>query len=707
MAPGRPRTLEALLAPRSVALVGASDNPARIGGRPLRYLREAGFAGAVYAINPNRKTVQGYPAFPSFAALPEAPDVAILAVPAAATVAALKECVARGTRAAIIFSAGFAETGEEGRAQQDEIGRLAVAGGLRVLGPNCLGVFNAALGYYGTFSAVLDGELMKPGPVAIVSQSGAYGSHLAHLARRRGLGIGHWITTGNECDIDLAEALGWVVEQPDVKVVMAYAEGARDGDGLRAALEAARHNGKAVVFVKVGRSEVGAEAASSHTAALAGSDAVFDAVFRQHGVWRARTTAEQVDVAYACTRGRYPAGGKIGIFTLSGGFGVQMADDASHAGLDVAPMPAATQEEMRALLPYASPRNPVDATAQALTDLPVMTSYLKAMLDKGGYDMFAGIFGSGPASPTFASALRSTLEEATSGRHDCLLSLTMTAPSEIVRTYEEKGFLVFEDGAALINALAALVHFRRSFDLSANAPIENLKVCRFESSSRALSEHEAKSILARAGIAFPREALVQPGEDAGAAAKQIGFPVAMKISSPDIAHKTEIGGVMLGVATADEARTAAMTLMANAQSRAPRARLDGILVSPMVKDGVETILGVVRDPVFGPVVMFGLGGVFVEVLEDVTFRAAPFGVDEARRMIREIRGFALLKGVRGAPPADLDALAELLAHLSRFAAANADTIQSIDLNPVRVMSKGRGVAALDALIVPRANGGRT
>src|SRR6266542_4150911 len=199
LAPGRPRTLEALLAPRSVALVGASDNPARIGGRPLRYLREAGFAGAVYAINPNRKTVQGYPAFPSFAALPEAPDLAILAVPAAATVAALKECVARGTRAAIIFSAGFAETGEEGRAQQDEIGRLAVAGGLRVLGPNCLGVFNAALGYYGTFSAVLDGELMKPGPVAIVSQSGAYGSHLAHLARRRGLGIGHWITTGNEC----------------------------------------------------------------------------------------------------------------------------------------------------------------------------------------------------------------------------------------------------------------------------------------------------------------------------------------------------------------------------------------------------------------------------------------------------------------------------------------------------------------------------
>jgi acyl-CoA synthetase (NDP forming) len=706
LAPRQPHALEALLAPRSVALVGASDNPARIGGRPLRYLREAGFAGAVYAINPNRKAVQGYPAFPSLAQLPEPPDVAILAVPAAATVAALKDCVARGTKAAIIFSAGFAETGEAGRARQEEIARLARAGGLRVLGPNCLGVFNAALGYYGTFSAVLDGELMKPGPIAIVSQSGAYGSHLAHLARQRGLGVGHWITTGNECDIDLAETLRWVVEQPDVKVVMAYAEGVRDGDGFRAALETARRSGKAVVFVKVGRSEVGAEAASSHTAALAGSDAVFDAVFRQYGVWRARTTAEQIDVAYACTRGRYPAGDKIGIFTLSGGFGIQMADDATQSGLDVAPMPAATQDEMRALLPYASPRNPVDATAQALTDLPVMTTYLKAMLDKGGYDMFAGIFGSGPASPTFASALRSTLEEAASGRHDCLLSLTMSAPTGIVRTYEEKGFLVFEDGAALINALAALVHFRRSFDLSANAPIETLEACRFECSSRALSEYEAKSILARAGIAFPREVLVCPGEDAGAIAAQTGFPVAMKVSSPDIAHKTEIGGVMLGVATADEARQATTALMANARSKCPHARLDGILVSPMVRDGVETIAGVVRDPVFGPVVMFGLGGVFVEILEDVTFRAAPFGIGEAQRMIREIRGFAMLEGVRGAPPADVDALAGLLACLSRFAAANADTIQSIDLNPVRVMPKGQGVVPLDALIVPRIEGGR-
>ena len=704
-APCRRHALEALLAPRSVALVGASDNPARIGGRPLRYLREAGFAGAVYAINPNRTTVQGYPAFPSLAQLPEPPDVAILAVPAAATVAAVRECVARGTKAAIIFSAGFAETGEEGRARQEEIGRLARAGGLRVLGPNCLGVFNAALGYYGTFSAVLDGELMKPGPVAIVSQSGAYGSHLAHLARQRGLGIGHWVTTGNECDIDLAEMLGWVVEQPDVKVVMAYAEGVRDGDSFRAALETARRSGKAVIIVKVGRSEVGAEAASSHTAALAGSDAVFDAVFRQYGVWRARTTAEQIDVAYACARGRYPAGDKIGIFTLSGGFGIQMADDAAQAGLDVAPMPSVTQEEMRALLPYASPRNPVDATAQALTDLPVMTSYLKAMLDKGGYDMFAGIFGSGPASPTFASALRSTLEEATSGRHDCLLSLTMSAPTGTVRTYEEKGFLVFEDGTALINALAALIHFRRSFDLSANAPIENPGACRFERSSRALSEHEAKSILAQAGIAFPREVLVRPGEDAGAIAAQTGFPVAMKVSSPDITHKTEIGGVMLGVATADEARQAMTALMANAQSKCPDARLDGILVSPMVRDGVETIAGVVRDPVFGPVVMFGLGGVFVEVLEDVTFRTAPFGIDEAQRMIREIKGWAMLEGVRGAPPADVDALAGLLARLSRFAAANADTIQSIDLNPVRVMPKGQGVVPLDALIVPRVKGG--
>ena len=350
-------------------------------------------------------------AFASIDSVPEAPDVAILAVPAASTVQAVRECAARNVKVAIVFSAGFAETDSAGRAMQDEMAAVARESGMRLLGPNCLGVFNSTVGYYGTFSAMLDTGLVKPGPIGIVSQSGAYGSHLMYLARLRGLGMNYMVTTGNECDIDVAASLRWMVERPDINVIMAYAEGVRNSGTFLEALDIARRSRKAIVFMKVGRSEVGAHAVSSHTAAMAGSDAIFDAVLRQYGVWRAATTAEQLDIVAACARGVYPVGNSLGIFTMSGGFGIQMADDAEANGLDVTPMPEKAQAELKAMLPYASPRNPVDATAQAVTDLPLMTSFISAMLEKGDYDFFAGIFGSGPASPTFSGKLRQALRD--------------------------------------------------------------------------------------------------------------------------------------------------------------------------------------------------------------------------------------------------------------------------------------------------------
>ena len=696
----RRNSLSALLAPRSVALVGASEDAARIGGRPLRYLRESSYKGAIYPVNPHRETVQGYTSYASISSIPKTPDVAMLAVPAHATVQAVRDCAASGVKAAIVFSAGFAETDELGRARQDELSQIAKASGMRVLGPNCLGVFNSTIGYYGTFSAILDREFMKPGPVAVVSQSGAYGSHIAHLARERGLGISHWITTGNECDVDVAEALAWTVEQPDVNVIMAYAEGVRNRDAFIAALDAARRRRKAIVFMKVGRSAVGAHAVRSHTAALAGSDAVFDAVFRQYGVWRAQTTAEQLDIAYACARGIYPQTNTLGIFTLSGGFGIQMADDAAAAGLDVGPMPEDAQKDLKAMLPYASPRNPVDATAQALTDLPLMTQFIAAMLEKGRYSMFTGIFGSGPASRTFAASLREVLETAAAASKETIMALTMTAPTEVVRSYEEKGFLVHEDGSALMKALGALTFFHESFAAGRAAATALEPAVRVALTGEALSERAAKQILASAGVKFLSEALVGPNEDAGVAAAAIGFPVAIKLSSPDIAHKTEIGGVALNISDAETARVATATLLGRARSKRPDARIEGVLISSMAPEGVDIIAGVARDPVFGPIVVFGLGGVFVEVLKDVTFRVAPFDVDEARRMISEIRGHPMLLGVRGAPASDVEALAKLLSSLSVLAAANIDTIESIDLNPVRVLASGKGLVALDALLVP-------
>ncbi|EAQ02029.1 pimeloyl-CoA synthetase [Pseudooceanicola batsensis HTCC2597] len=691
-------TFSALVSPKSVALVGASEDVARIGGRPLRYLREAGFGGSIMPVNPKRETVQGLTCHPDIASLPEVPDTAILAVPARATLDTVHACLDKGVKSAVIFSAGFAETGADGQRVQEEIANVAREGGLRLLGPNCLGVMNPAKGYYGTFSVVLDNALLNPGVVGIVSQSGAYGAHIAHLARARNMGISQWITTGNECDVDVSEALDWMVQQPETRVVMAYAEGVRDYERFIDALEKAQSLGKAIVFMKTGRSSAGAVAAASHTAALAGSDSVFDAVLRQYGAHRAASTAEQIDVAYACATGNYPTGNKVGIFTLSGGFGIQLADDAESAGLDVAPMPDDAQIRLKEMLPYSAPRNPVDATAQAVNDLDLLTRYVRAMMAEGGYDLFAGILGTAPTSKTFAEPLKRAFLAAMEGQEDKLRALTITAPADVVRTYEDDGFLVFEDGKSLAGALSALCRFAEGFARFKSRK-EIAPAARLDLGKGPLSEARAKEILSRAGLDFPPEILVPVGGDVAGAAATLGYPVVLKVCSADIAHKTEVDGVAVNIRTPEDAVRAAEKIERRVREERPDARLDGILVAPMVGDGVEIIAGVTHDPVLGPVVLFGLGGVFVEVLKDVTFRAAPFDIDEAHRMIRDIRGFPMLEGVRGAPPCDVDALARMLSDLSRFAAAHADRIESIDLNPVRVMPQGQGVMPLDALII--------
>lgn len=692
-------SIDTLLRPRSVAIFGASDDPARISGRPLRYLLEAGFAGPIYPINPNRATVQGVTAYASLADAPQVPDVALIAVPASLTEQAVRDCVDKGVKGAVIFSAGYAESGEDGLAVQRRVADIARAGGLRLLGPNCLGVFNPQIGFYGTFTQSLDKELPSAGPLGIVSQSGAYGSHIAYLARQRGMGINYWITTGNEADVDVSECLEWMAGQEDVKVIMAYVEGVRDGARFRRALALARRNRKPVVMMKVGRSEIGARAASSHTASLAGSDAIYDALFRQHGVHRAETTDEQLDVAYACLRGIFPEGDKLGVVTLSGGAGVLISDAAERYGLDVAPMPHAAQEKLRALLPFATVTNPVDTTAQALNEMNLLARNIEVMLDEGGYDALIGFFSTVPNTRTLSGPLREAIESGCARFPDRLIALEMVADREVVREYEKAGFLVFEDAARAVSALAALTRFaaahgREDAAAAVTAPVVPL-------GDGALSEVAAKKLLGAAGIPFLDERLATDAQDAGAAADAIGYPVAMKIVSPDIEHKTEIGGVIVGVHDREGVENAYRTLIERAAHHRPDAAIEGVLVTPMARKGVEVIVGVSRDPVFGPAVMFGLGGVHVEVLRDVTFRLAPFDLAEAKTMINEIRGRAMLEGVRGAPASDVAALARLLVDVSEFAAAHREDVESIDLNPVIVLPEGQGLVALDALLVPR------
>ncbi|MEM9682152.1 MAG: acetate--CoA ligase family protein [Pseudomonadota bacterium] len=683
-----------------MAILGASDNPNRIGGRPLRYLHDGGFKGGIYPVNPNRETVQGLKAYASITDVPEAADVALLAIPAAATEDAISACAKKGVGAAIIFSAGYAELGADGAAIQDRIYETASRAGMRILGPNCLGVFNSALGFYGTFTQSLDRGVPESGSIAVISQSGAYGSHLAYLANKRGMGVKYMITTGNEADVEMAEVLRYLADDPDVSVIMAYAEGVREPDRFRAALAKAHAAKKPIVFMKVGRSDVGARAAVSHTASLAGSDAIYEALFREFGVHRAQTTDEQLDVAYACARGVYPAGGKLGIVTLSGGIGVQMCDAAERFGLDVSPMPAAAQKKLKDLLPYAAVENPVDTTAQALNDMSLLAKNFEVMLEEGGYHAILGFFGGVPATRTLADPLKEAILRGTERFRDRLMVLEMVADRDTIKSYEDAGFLSYEDGDRAIASIAALKNIREAHERPLSAPPPIVKAEALPSGR--LSEHAAKQLLREAGVPVLDERLVQDADTAVSAAGDVGLPVVMKIVSPDIQHKTVIGGVIVGVETETAVREAHDLLRERARASAPKAHVDGVLVAPMAPKGIEAIVGVQNDPLFGPMVMFGLGGVFVEVFKDVTFRMAPFDRDEALRMTAEIKGRALFDGVRGAARADIGALADLLVAVGDFAATHAETIESIDLNPVVVFEKGRGVVALDALIESRA-----
>ena len=691
--------LTALLKPQSVAIIGASDDPGRIGGRPLRYLIENGYTGGIYPVNPGRETVQGLPSFANVSAIPGPVDLAVIAISADKAIASLEECAAKGVNAAVVFSAGFAETGDAGRTLQTRVTEIAQASGMRILGPNCLGIYNSAIGFFATFTSTLENGLPKPVGVGLVSQSGAYGSHVSLLAIRRGIGIRYWITTGNECDVELGECIACLAVDPDIRAIVAYAEGVRDGAGLLESLSLARSMEKPVVFMKVGQSAIGAQAAASHTAALAGSDAVYDSVLRQFGAYRAGDTEELLDVTYACSRGVLPRGRRIGFLTVSGGVGIQMADAAVALALDVAPMPEAAQARMKALLPYAATRNPVDATAQVFNEPELIDAYLDIMLESGGYDAIVAYLTFIAAAESMVVPVRRAIEKAHAKYPDRLLLLVIVAPDDIIRRYEDAGCLVFEDPTRAVRAVAALHRIQQGFD----APPAQLATISAEAGALPegpISEQASKTLLAVAGLTVIDDRLAKTADEAANAARALGFPVVLKIASADIAHKTEVDGVRLGIDTAEGVAATFDALMDGVKQQRPEARLDGVLVSPMVSQGVETILGVHRDPVFGPVVMFGLGGVLVEVLDDVSFRVAPFDEEEAERMVSELKGHAILEGTRGKGPYDLPALFTALARLSQFAIAHADSIESVDVNPFLVLPEGRGAIALDALIVP-------
>lgn len=691
--------LDLLFSPRSVAVIGASSDPERIGGRPVRYMVEGGFQGKLYPINVSGvATIQGLPAYRSILDVPGEVDQVIIVVPVGVLEAAVRDCLSKGVKHLLVFTSGLAEADAEGAALQDRLVELCREAGARMLGPNSLGLFNPALGLYATFGTVFNGARPVAGPIGVATQSGAFGACAYGMAMLRGMGLSRVVATGNEADIDVAECISYMADDPDTRVICVGLEGCRDGQRLREALLKAARANKPVIIMKVGATELGAAAAATHTGSLAGNDTAFETVFAECGAYRARTIEEMLDVAYFCAVGGLPANDATAVMTTSGGIGVLMADEGTHLSLSLPPVSPRAEEGLRKLLPFAVPANPFDSTAQVTAVEDGITRAMEAMLEDSDYGtIYVYLSALGLSEERFEPVGKTLRELRARHPHRCFVVLMLSLP-EIDRSLERDGIVVFEDPSRALRAQAGaarMAELRRNLH-EVRRPAPRPDAPRL---TPVRGEHEAKALLARAGVPVPPEHLCVSAEDAVRAAEEVGYPVVAKIASIDIAHKTEIGGVMLGLADAEAVRAAHAQLLARATEYAPQARIDGVLIAPMIRDGIETIIGVHMDVVFGPMMMFGLGGTAVELFKDVAFASAPLTPVRAERMVQSVRAHALLSGWRGAPPADLQTLVQTLCRVSEFAVTHADQLQGIDINPFVVRTEG--AVCLDALITLR------
>lgn len=671
------RDLTPLFEPSSVAVIGASSDPAKIGGRPISYLQTAGFQGTIVPINPSHDQISGIRAYPDLDAYDGGIDLALIMLSADRVVDAVERCAQRGVRTAIVFSAGFAEMGEEGLKQQDRIRDLALDTGIRVLGPNCLGVLNVGAGLMATFAGSLVSGHPVPGRIGFASQSGAVGSHCMALARERGLGISKWVTTGNEVDVDLADCIAYLAGDEETDVIVGYVEGARDGAKLCAALELAQDAAKPVIMLKAGSSAVGAEAVLSHTAALAGSDRVYDAVFEKYGVRRARSIDDLLNTAYLHAWGKpQRPETTVSMVTVQGAGAGALARTAEREGLSIAAQRRA--ESSAGLVAETRAALESDGSAAVLVFAP------GARFDADGTDpdLLEGLVQAGSDHPGTVKVLSALCDGAACSR------------------LEAGGWRLLAEPDAALASLGAVLGYYGERDAAQRRPAgaqESLPA--FTSVLRpGMNEVEAMDLLDEMGVPTPPRVLSRSPEESVAAARDIARPVALKVVSPDIAHKSDVGGVRLGILGDDAVREAHEKILADV---APHAgRIDGILVVPMISGGLELILGLNRDPVFGPVVVCGLGGKLVELYGEVSLRMAPVDPLTAGEMLTGLGVPDLFDGAGGRGSFDLPGLAEVVSRFSRMGvAAMAAGADSIEVNPLLVTGEGEGWVALDALVV--------
>jgi acyl-CoA synthetase (NDP forming) len=696
--------MTALMAPRSVAVVGATERPDASSSFVMRNLMAQGFGGPILPVNPRGGTIFGHAAATSLADLETKPDVVVIGIAADRVNSVLKEAAELGVKSAVVLASGFAELDDAGRARQNELAAIAREHGMAICGPNCLGLYNLHSGA-ALYSSTLS-QGMARGSVALVSHSGASAIALANTGR---IGLSHIVSSGNSAATDLPDYISWLAKDERTGIIGLVLEAIRDPEAFAAAVASAHKANKRVIALRVGRSAGGQRATAAHTGALAGSREAYASFFRRTGIVEVANMDEFIETATLldATRTR-PLKSGVAVIGVSGGGVAHVADIAEETGVGLPAFAPKTVARLKELLPpFATPQNPLDTTGVVFADADIYTGVLETVaadpaigvvvaaqdapagLDEqtaAEYLAIAGAIGDFGAKAQVPTILISNLS---AGHH----------PQ--VRRAANGAVILNGTRSALLAVKALLSPAGNPVGFAAPAGHDRSRGDLLDSTAP-LSEGAAKAFFQTYGLTCPKEALAKSADEAASHAAAIGLPVVMKIESPDLHHKTDAGGVRLAITTSEEARSAYLSIMANVSAFAPDARLEGVSVQEMVVGGVEALLGIARHEPFGLGMVVGVGGTLVELVADAAFELLPVDAALAREMIGRTKLAGLLAGYRGQPPADLEALIEAMVRLSEVAMTYADRIEAIDLNPVAVLPAGRGIRLLDALLIKRA-----
>jgi len=689
--------MKEFFSPRTIAVIGASREKGKVGYEVFKNVTGGGFNGRVFPVNPKTDHIDGHRCYPSISAVPGRIDLAVVVVPSRSVPRVIQECGEKGIKACVIISAGFKETGGEGARLEKNVVEIADKYNMRLIGPNCLGIIDTHSGLNASFAT----HMPRKGEIAFISQSGALCTAILDWSKAEGLGFSKFISMGNEADLCETDFLEALADDPHTKVIIGYLESIRDGQRfMRVASRISRN--KPIVLIKSGGTDAGARAASSHTGSLAGSDQAYEAAFRQCGVLRARSVEELFDLGTALAFQPLPEGRRVAILTNAGGPGIMATDACEHAGLTLASLNRPTVDFLRANLPEASNfYNPVDVLGDAKADRYQLA--LDAVCKDTNVEAVIVLL-----TPQAMTEVEKTAESIGGIASDqkktvltCFMGEAVVRPGiEILKRHRIPNY-PFPERAS--SALAAMARYHEWLGLP-DRKIKSFHVDRVavrrilkEASSKGqinLAEFEARKVISAYGIPIPKSRLASSAQEAVEAASEIGWPVAMKVASPDILHKSDIGAVKLGIITAEEVRDAFDLITMRTKRYMPEAKVLGVSVQQMVTEGKEVILGMTRDPQFGPLILFGLGGIYVEVLKDISFRVAPLSEYDAKEMIQEIRSYHLLSGIRGERPAEIDSIVEALLRVSQLA-MDFPQIVELDINPLKVREPGQGAIAID------------